>query len=100
MKPFDVFAFDDPGGAVAVVVLQGRYYLDLPSTLVAPLYPLGSGLRYDVINPEIHWLGEPVIVKLERLAALPASALVRRLGSLEDEADTIKNALDRLISGY
>ncbi|MEM0987173.1 MAG: CcdB family protein [Pseudomonadota bacterium] len=100
MKPFDAFEIDDPGGAVGVVVLQGAYYLDLPTVLVAPLYRLDSGLKYDIINPEVSFYGDRLIVKLDRMAALPADTLVRRIGSILAYADEIKNALDRLIGGY
>jgi hypothetical protein len=100
MKQFDVFNIDDPGGAVAVVLLQGAFYLDLPSVLVAPLYPAGSALQYTVINPEIRIGQGSVIVKLEQITSVSPLLLDRYAGTAEDSAQIIKDALDRLIGGY
>jgi hypothetical protein len=100
MKRFDVFDVEDAGGAVTVVLLQGGTYLDLPSVLVAPLFPIGTGLQYPVINPEIGMGHRRFVVKLEQITSVSPQLLNRYAGTANGSSQIIMDALDRLMGGY
>ena len=80
--------------------MQGDFYLDLPTILVMPLYPVDSGLAYQGINPEIRLNGDVLIAKPDHLANVTAGYLMQKCGSLADQRTNLTNALDRLITGY
>jgi len=85
MKHFDVFAMDDVGEVVAVVVMAGDYYLDLPNTLVVQLYPIDFRARVTQINPVIELDGTRYVALVDEAVAIPAGLLTRRIGSLADQ---------------
>ena len=100
MKKFDVFAVNDPGGVVAVVVIQGEVYLDLPSILVIPLIEANSPLVIAEINPVFALGRERLALKPEQTTGISPSRLGAKIGSLAEQGLKITNALDRLIAGY
>lgn len=100
MNPFDVCAVNDPGGAVAAIVFQGELYLDLPVVLAIPLFPFEAKQPEFDLNPIIE-IGEiKYRAHIEQLAGVPKSTLGRVIGTAEQYEYVLKNALDRLISGY
>jgi hypothetical protein len=100
MKQFDVFAMEDVGGVVAVVVMAGEYYLDLPNILVVPLYPIDFPARVTQINPVLELDTKPYIAVVDEAVAVPVGLLARKIGSLASQYTLLTNALDRLIAGY
>lgn len=100
MKQFDVFSVNDPGGVVAVVVIQGDFYLDLPSVLVIPLIRSDSPLVIGEINPLFELAGRTLALKPEQTTGISPQRLGRRIGSLAEQGLLVSNALDRLLAGY
>jgi mRNA-degrading endonuclease toxin of MazEF toxin-antitoxin module len=100
MKTFDVFEYPDPGASMAVVVLQGAYYLGLPTTLIMPLYGSATELAYSGINPRISLNGTTWTAKAEQTGAVSRSRLGRHLGNVADQSHLLLTALDRLMAGY
>lgn len=100
MKQFDVFAVDDVGEVVAVVVMAGTYYLDLPNVLVVPLYPINFPGRVTQINPVLELGGTQYVAAVDEAVAIPTGLLTRCIGSLADQYTLLTNALDRLVAGY
>lgn len=100
MKRFDVFSVNDPHGVEAVVVVQGDFYLDLPSILVVPLYSDAVAKPIDRVNLSVDLNGKTLIFKTEEMTSAPAEALVRPIGNLEKGAFQIQIVMDRIFSGY
>ena len=100
MKRFDVVEYKDPGGAVAVVILQGSFYLDLPTVIVGPLFPPGNVEALPIINPTIVLSSEEFVFKSEYSGPFPRELLTNRIGALEEQAYTVQTAIDRLLAGY
>ena len=100
MRRFEVYAFHDPGGAEAVVVLQGEHYQDLSTVVVVPLFPVEATKPLSVINPILHVAGKDMILKTDILGPLPRQLLTGRIDDLSAEAFAIQNAIDRLFSDY
>lgn len=101
MKQFDVFDVDDTGGVVAITVLSGSAYLDLPNVLAVPLYAAGFVPRVTRINPILDHDGRGLVAVVDEMGAVTKTTFGDCVGHLSDaDQQRIKNALDRLIGGY
>jgi toxin CcdB len=102
VRQFDVF--ENPSAAsrqiAPYLVVLSSHLLDvLDVVIVAPLLrdrtkPM-AGLEIS-----IEFEGERLILAITDLASLEPSALKRRAGSLRDQEDAIRRALDRLFTGF
>lgn len=81
-------------------MIQGEFYLDLPTLLVVPLYPEHQVDRFEVINPVLMADGMPLVAKMEQIAAIAPNGLGALIDNVERDGLTIQNAIDRLFSGY
>ena len=100
VKKFDVCLVDDPGGVIAVVIVQGEIYLDLPSILVIPLIAADSPLVIEEINPVFELAGRRLALKPEQTAGISPHQLGQKIASLAEQGLRVTNALDRLIAGF
>lgn len=99
MKRYDVFEFNDPGGAEALLVIQDEFYNDLETIVVVPVFPEVTKLRIQTINPVLKVNRATCFMKTEFMGAVPREILVKKLANIDDQAFTIRNAIDRLLTG-
>ncbi|MCB1313621.1 MAG: CcdB family protein [Sedimentitalea sp.] len=69
------------------------------SRIVAPLREKGRYAAFPGLTPSVEVDGRAWIVRVQELAAVPASELREPVGSLADHRDALKRALDILIDG-
>jgi toxin CcdB len=97
MPQFDVYRLSD---GVRVVDLQTDL-IGLDATrLVAPLREDGAYARFPGLTPTVEIEGLRWIVRLQEMAAVPASELRTRIGSIGHARDELKRGLDVLIDGF
>ena len=97
MAQFDLYRLD--GGQLVVDLQTDLIGIDA-SRIVAPLRPEGQFAALPGLTPVVAVDGETWIVRVQELAAVPASALRDRAGSLIADRDALKRALDILIDGF
>ena len=97
MAQFDLYRLDDDQ---LVVDLQTDLIGIDASRIVAPLRREGRFAALPGLTPIVEVDGEMWIVRVQELAAVPASALGDRTGSLLGNRDALKRALDILIDGF
>ena len=68
--------------------------------MVAPLREKESYTALPALTPEVHIAGQDWIVRTQELAAVPATELHTRVGSLDGDRDRLKRGLDILIDGF
>ena len=68
--------------------------------IVAPLREEGVYARFPGLTPTAEFEGGRWIVRLQELAAVPASELGASLGSIGHLRDELKRGLDILIDGF
>ena len=69
------------------------------SRLVAPLREQGRYTSFPGLTPEVDFDGRVWIVRIQEMAAVVASELGAPVGSLRDQQDALKRAIDILIDG-
>lgn len=82
------------------IVLSGELYLDLPSLVVIPLIAAEFAKTSSPINPLFELEGSSYHLRTELIASVPKGAIGKSVGSVNEEALRVQNALDRLVSGY
>lgn len=97
MGQFDVHRLSD---GVLVVDLQTDLIGLEATRLVAPLRPEGRYALFPGLTPVVQVEGEHLVVRLQELAAVPASALGPRIATIGHARDALKRGLDILIDGF
>lgn len=99
MARFRVYRLKSDG--VLVVDLQATILDDLPSRIMAPLYPVAhmswSMLR---LNPRFVIEGELHAMATQRMAAIPVSEIGIEVADLSKRSDEIVAATDFLFQGF
>jgi toxin CcdB len=97
MAQFDIHRL---AGGVLVVDLQTDL-IGLDATrIVAPLREDGIYARFPGLTPAADFEGRRWIVRLQEMAAVPASQLGVPVGSVRHLRDELKRGLDILIDGF
>ena len=97
MVRFDVFRLRS---GILVVDLQTDLIGVDASRIVAPLREQGLYAAFPGLTPKVQMNGTDWIVRVPELAAVPGAELQDRVGSLADDRDALKRALDILIDGF
>lgn len=99
MARFDLHRAE--AGRGYLLVVQADHLDALPSRIVVPLLPPGSGLpAIRDLNPVLHVQGEAVAMMTHYLTAIPRRELGPAIGNLAGDRDTITRALDLLLTGF
>lgn len=96
MAQFDVYRLQS---GILVVDLQTDLLGIDASRIVAPLREEGAVAAFPGLTPVVQVDGKGWIVRVQELAAVPGSELRHRVGSLREDRDRLKRALDILIDG-
>ncbi len=97
MAQFDVFRLRS---GILVVDLQTDLIGIDASRIVAPLREIGSYTAFPGLTPKVTLDGKLWIVRIQELAAVSGAELHEYVGSLQEERDNLKRALDILIDGF
>jgi toxin CcdB len=97
MAQFDVYRLAD--GTLVVDLQTDLIGLDA-TRVVAPLREAGAAASFPGLTPAVEIEGRKWIVRLPELAAVPASELRARIGSVAALRDALKRGLDVLIDGF
>ena len=97
MAQFDVYRLKS--GTLVVDLQTDLIGIDA-SRIVAPLREEGSYTSFPGLTPKIHLSGKYWIVRVQELAAVPGKELQNKVGSLLEERDAMKRALDILVDGF
>jgi toxin CcdB len=103
MAQFDIYPHPDnhlEGPIKYLLDLQAAVFDELSTRVVAPLVPqssLSSHLR--TLNPRVIVQGEPCILLLHLLAAIPAKVLGRPVDSAKSQRDELIRSVDFLFTG-
>jgi mRNA-degrading endonuclease toxin of MazEF toxin-antitoxin module len=98
MRQFDVCVLRRSGSEL-VVLLQHDDLDELATRVVAPLSSEASRGVIDRVRVPVRFEGRDMLLHLDRLAAVRASEIGLRMGSLASEQHRIKNGLDLLFLG-
>jgi toxin CcdB len=99
MAKFDIFS-SPSSGAAYLLDLQDELIDTLATRVVAPLIAAGDvGKRMKILNPVIPVDGTDYILMTHLLAAIPVSALQRKIGSAALQRNEIIASLDFLFTG-
>ncbi|MBM2324271.1 MULTISPECIES: CcdB family protein [Marivita] len=96
MAQFDLFRLT--GGQLVVDLQTDLIGIDA-TRIVAPLREAGRYAAFPGLTPAVDHDGIAWIVRVQELAAVPRAELLDRVGSLADQRDALKRALDILIDG-
>lgn len=97
MAQFDIFCMRS---GVFVVDLQTDLIGMDASRIVAPLREEGTYTAFPGLTPKVQFDGKSWIVRIQELAAVPGKELDDYVGSLTNDRDALKRALDILIDGF
>ena len=97
MAQFDVYRLAD--GLLVVDLQTDLIGLDA-SRVVAPLREEGAHAAFPGLTPRVAFEDRAWIVRTPELAAVPGNELHSRVGSLREDRDALKRALDILIDGF
>ena len=79
-----------------MVVVESDLLPPDPAVVVIPLLAGYPAVRH--LNPEIRFMGRPLVLATRLIAAVRRASL-RRRGDVGDQADQITRAMDVLMSG-
>jgi toxin CcdB len=96
MGQFDLFRLRN--GQLVVDLQTDLIGIDA-SRIVAPLRETGRFATFPGLTPVVEHGAQRWIVRVQELAAVPGAELRERVGSLADQRDALKRALDILIDG-
>jgi toxin CcdB len=96
MAQFDIFRLRS---GQLVVDLQTDLIGIEASRIAAPLREAGRYAAFPGLTPSVEHDAQTWIVRVQELAAVPGAELRDRVGSLADQRDALKRALDILIDG-
>lgn len=96
MAQFDIFRLT---GGQLVVDLQTDLIGIEASRVVAPLRAAGRYTAFPGLTPTVEFEGTMWIVRVQELAAVPGAELRAAVGSLAEQRDALKRALDILMDG-
>lgn len=96
MAQFDLYRLKT---GILVVDLQTDLIGVDASRIVAPLREAGRYAAFPGLTPTVQIDGTSWIVRVQELAAVPATELRAKVGTLAVHRDALKRALDILIDG-
>lgn len=96
MAQFDLYRLKT---GILVVDLQTDLIGIDASRIVAPLREAGRYAAFPGLTPTVQVDGASWIVRVQELAAVPATELRDKVGTLALQRDALKRALDILIDG-
>lgn len=96
MAQFDLYRLK--GGQLVVDLQTDLIGIDA-SRIVAPLREAGRYAAFPGLTPMVEADGAAWIVRVQELAAVSATELNQRIGTLIQHRDALKRALDILIDG-
>jgi toxin CcdB len=102
LRQFDAYANASPETrsiAPFLVVLSSHHLLDLSEVVVAPAVNDAERAVGD-LEVRVEIAGEPLTLVVSELFSVSATILRRRAGSLAQQEDAIRRALDRLFTGF
>jgi toxin CcdB len=102
VRQFDVYA--NPSQISAdyapyLVILQSHYFERLETVVIAPLIR-DAGRPFTVLDINVSFEGERLLVAVAELGAIDARTLGRAKGSLATDEDSIRRGLERLFTGF
>ncbi|CAN7262656.1 CcdB family protein [Pararhizobium sp. LjRoot238] len=99
MARFDVYRLKSD--RILAIDLQANVLNDLPSRIMAPLYPVGD-MSWSItrLNPRFLIGGEFYVMVTQRLAAIHVSEIGEGVADLSAFQDTIVAATDFLMQGF
>jgi len=83
-----------------IVVLQSHFVSAFDTVVVAPLMRRLDSQADDQLLLRMEFEGEPLTQNVALLANIPGRGLRSSIGSLGDEEDRIRRALERLFTGF
>jgi toxin CcdB len=99
MARFDVFR--NPAGAGYLVDVQANLLSQLTTVVVVPLLPLASAPQQAArLNPTLVVGGEACSLLTQFIAAVPKSELKELVARLEEQGQTVLDAIDFLHQGW
>lgn len=96
MAQFDLFRLKS--GQLVVDLQTDLIGIDA-SRIVAPLREAGRYVAFPGLTPVVDLDGTEWIVRVQELASVPGAELRDRIGSLADQRDVLRRALDILTDG-
>lgn len=96
MAQFDLYRLKN--GQLVVDLQTDLIGIDA-SRIIAPLRDAGRYTAFPGLTPMVEVEGASWIVRLQELAAVPGSELIVPIGSLAEQQDVLKRALEILIDG-
>jgi toxin CcdB len=102
MARFDVYTCNRKTTHKYLLDVQADILQDLKTRVVVPLAEkkMAAHEKMDMLKPVIDIDGQPYTLMTTELAAIPASYLDQRVGSVENHRHTIVKALDFLFQGF
>lgn len=97
MAQYDLFRLRD--GQIVVDLQTDLIGIDA-SRIVAPLRDAGRYTAFPGLTPIVQVDGVTWVVRVQELAAVPGVELTDKIGTLIEERDALKRALDILIDGF
>ncbi|MDP3747280.1 MAG: CcdB family protein [Phenylobacterium sp.] len=102
MRQFDVYRNPETeisGYAPYLAVLQSHHLQVVNSVVVAPRIN-DSQRALSPVDIAVVFLGSPFILAVAEMAAMDGRRLQQVIGSVEDQEDAIRRALDRIFTGF
>jgi toxin CcdB len=100
MAKFDIYS-SPSSSATYLLDLQDEIIDVLSTRVVAPLVATEDvSQRMKILNPAIRVEGDEYILMTHLLAAIPSSALKKKIGSAVSQRDEIIASLDFLFTGF
>lgn len=99
MARFHVYRLKSDG--FLAIDLQANILSDLPSRIMAPLYPV-KDMSWSIarLNPRFLIEGETQVLATQRMAAIHVSEIGENIADLSEFRDTIVAATDFLFQGF
>jgi len=102
LRQFDVFANPSEasrGFAPYLAVLQSHHLSAISTVVVAPLVR-DAEAELTVLDVPVEFEGETLILAVAELGSVDQSRLKEPVGSVAEQEDMIRRALDRLLTGF
>lgn len=83
-----------------VVILQSHPLPDVPTVVVAPMLLDDGRSAYSGASVRVLYSGSRYVLSIPELAGIDTTALRGAVGSVAEQEDEIRRALDRLFTGF
>ena len=95
----DIVRHRVPGLRAPFVLVLQHHDISASTRIVAPVTVSGP-TETAILSPEFEVNGRSVRARMLDITAVPRSLLLETVGSAQDEADAILNALDIILQSY